>query len=61
MSTVAPGRFVRDERVDVRAAGSSRLFQDARRARAEYDWEIIDGPAGISRITADAVRTADVG
>ena len=46
--------------LDVRAADPARLLQDVRRLRAEYDWVIIDGPAGISRITADAVRAADV-
>ena len=46
--------------LDVRAADPARLLQDARRLCAEYDWVIIDGPAGISRITADAVRAADV-
>ena len=44
----------------MRAADPARLLQDVRRLRAEYDWVIIDGPAGISRITADAVRAADV-
>ena len=46
--------------LDVLAADPARLLQDVRRLRAEYDWVIIDGPAGISRITADAVRVADV-
>ena len=46
--------------LDVRAADPGRLLQDVRRARTEYNWVIIDGPAGISRITADAVRAADV-
>ena len=46
--------------LDVRAADPARLLQDTRRLCAEYDWVIIDGPAGISRITADAVRAADV-
>ena len=46
--------------LDVLAADPARLLQDVRLLRAEYDWVIIDGPAGISRITADAVRVADV-
>ena len=46
--------------LDVRAADPARLLQDVRRLRTEYDWVIIDGPAGISRITADAVRAADM-
>ena len=55
-----PGQFAQDERVEVRAADAGRILQDVRRARAEYDWVIIDGPAGISRITAEAVRAADL-
>lgn len=44
----------------MRAADAVRILQDARRAREEYDWVIIDGPAGINRITAEAVRAADL-
>ena len=46
--------------LEVRAADPARLLQDVRWLRAECDWVIIDGPAGISRITADAVRAADL-
>ena len=46
--------------LDVLAADPARLLQDVRRLRTEYDWVIIDGPAGISRVTADAVRAADM-
>ena len=60
MSAGPPGQFAQDERVEVRAADAGRILQDVRRARAEYDWVIIDGPAGISRITAEAVRAADL-
>ena len=45
---------------EVRAADPGRLLQDARRLAAEYDWVIIDGPAGISRTSADAVRASDL-
>ena len=46
--------------LDVRVADSGRLLQDVRRLSTEYDWVIIDGPAGTSRITLDAIRVADV-
>ena len=34
-------------------------MQDARGFSREFNWVLIDGPAGISRVTADAVRAAD--
>ena len=47
--------------LEVRRAGdASRLLQDARRLASEYDWVIIDGPAGTSRTSAEAVRAADL-
>ena len=46
--------------LEVRGAEPGRLLQDARRLAAEYPWVIIDGPAGISRTNADAVRAADL-
>ena len=46
--------------VHVRAAEPRQLMQDVRRLALEYSWVIIDGPAGISRVTADAVRAADM-
>lgn len=58
LSVGAPGRFVQYEGVDVRAADAGRILQDARRTREEYDWVIIDGPAGINRVAAEAVRAA---
>ena len=60
MSAGGTGRFVPDEGVEVRVADAGRILQDVRRAREEYDWVIIDGRAGLSRITADAVRAADL-
>ena len=39
-------------------AGS--VLQDVRVQASDYDWVIIDGPPGISRISADAVRAADI-
>ena len=47
--------------LEVRRAGDAgRLVQDVRRQAADYDWVIIDGPAGTSRISAEAVRAADL-
>ena len=45
--------------LQVRAADPGRLVQDARGFSREFNWVLIDGPAGISRVTADAVRAAD--
>ena len=46
--------------LQVLAAEPGRLLQDARRMATQYEWVIIDGPAGISRTSADAVRAADL-
>ena len=46
--------------LQVRAADPGRLVQDVRGFSREFNWVLIDGPAGISRVTADAVRAADV-
>ena len=45
--------------LQVRAADPGRLVQDARGFSREFNWVLIDGAAGISRVTADAVRAAD--
>ena len=36
------------------------LLRQVRSFARNYDWIIIDGPPGIGRITADAVRAADI-
>ena len=41
-------------------AEPGRLLEQVRSLAAEYAWVIIDGPPGISRTSADAVRTADL-
>ena len=47
--------------LETRRAGDARgLVQEARKMAAEYDWVIIDGPAGTSRVSAEAVRAADL-
>ena len=44
----------------VKAAESNRLIQDVRSSASDYGWMIIDGPPGISKTSADAVRAADL-
>ena len=39
-----------------RAGDAGSPLQGARRLAADYNWVIIDGPAGTSRISAEAVR-----
>ena len=48
------------ERLSVQGAGHEPLVEQIRRLSGRYDWVIIDGPPGISNISADAVRVADV-
>ena len=44
----------------VRGAEPGRLLQNVRLLAAKYTWVIIDGPPGITRTSADAVRAADI-
>lgn len=44
----------------VKGAEPSRLIQDIRSLAPNYGWIIIDGPPGISKTSADAVRAADL-
>ena len=46
--------------LEVRGVESGRLLQDVRQLAPGYHWVIIDGPPGITRTNADAVRTADL-
>ena len=46
--------------LDVRGAEPGRLIQNVRLLAPKYAWVIIDGPPGISRTSADAVRAADM-
>ena len=43
-----------------RAGDAGRLLQETRQLASEYNWVIIDGPAGTSRVSAEAVRAADL-
>ena len=36
------------------------ILRDVRSLAPNYDWVIIDGPPGIGRVSADAVRAADI-
>ena len=44
----------------VKAAGQGRLIRDVRSLATDYGWIIIDGPPGITKTSADAVRAADL-
>ena len=46
--------------LDVRGVEPGRLLQDVRLLAPRFAWVIIDGPPGITKISADAVRAADV-
>ena len=46
--------------LEVRGAEPGRLIQNVRLLAPRYAWVIIDGPPGISRTSADAVRAADM-
>ena len=46
--------------LEVRGVEPGRLLQDVRLRAPDYHWVIIDGPPGIARTTADAVRAADL-
>jgi chromosome partitioning protein len=44
----------------VKGAAAGDLLRLVRSMASDYDWVIIDGPPGITKTTADAVRAADV-
>ena len=48
------------EGLTVMGAGKGGLLGQVRSLAPSYDWIIIDGPPGISRVSAEAVRAADV-
>ena len=56
------GRFntERPDNLSIEGAGRGPLVGQVRGLASRYDWVIIDGPPGISNISADAVRIADV-
>ena len=56
----ADNRTQRMMNLDVRGADPGRLIQNVRLLAPQYAWVIIDGPPGITRTSADAVRAAEV-
>ena len=44
----------------IKEIGKGDLIPTVRAMAASYDWVIIDGPPGITKTSADAVRVADV-
>ena len=48
------------EHLSVQGVSREQLVDQVRRLSDRYDWVIVDGPPGISNISADAVRVADV-
>jgi len=54
------GDGTRPETLTVKDAAGADLARLVRSSAAEHDWVIIDGPPGISKTSADAVRTSDV-
>ena len=44
----------------VKGAAAGDLLRLVRSMTSDYDWVIIDGPPGMTKTTADAVRAADV-
>ncbi len=47
------------EQLSVQGTGRDPLVEQVRRLSSRYDWVIVDGPPGISNVSADAVRVAD--
>ena len=48
------------ENLSVEGTGRDPLVDQVRRLSSRYEWVILDGPPGISNVSADAVRVADV-
>ena len=46
--------------LQVKAVEDRALIQQVRGLRGGFDWVIIDGPPGINRMSAEAVRAADL-
>ena len=56
----AAGEWTSPEGLAVKGMGKGNLLEQVRSMSREYDWIIIDGPPGITRTSADAVRAADL-
>ena len=56
----ADSRATPQMNLDACAVDPAALLRDVRRLATRYGWIIIDGPPGIGRVSADAVRAADI-
>ena len=56
----AASEWTSPEGLAVKGMGKGNLLQEVRAMAGDYDWIIIDGPPGITRTSADAVRAADL-
>ena len=56
----ADSRATAQMNLDACGVEPSRLLRDVRSLAPSYGWIIIDGPPGIGRISADAVRASDI-
>ena len=56
----ADSRTAPQMNLDALGVEQASLLRDIRRLAPNYGWIIIDGPPGIGRISADAVRAADI-
>ena len=56
----ADSRATPQMNLDACGVEPSRLLRDVRNLAPRYTWIVIDGPPGIGRVSADAVRAADV-
>ena len=56
----ADSRSIHQMNLDVRELDPGGLLRQVRSFARNYEWIIIDGPPGIGRISADAVRAADI-
>ena len=56
----ADSRSTPQMNLDARELLSGDLLRDLRNLARSYDWIIIDGPPGIGRTSAEAVRVADM-
>ena len=56
----ADSRSTPQMNLDALGVEQAHLLRDIRRLAPKYGWVIIDGPPGIGRISADAVRASDI-
>ena len=56
----ADSRATAQMNLDACGVEPSRLLRDIRSHAPNYAWIIVDGPPGIGRVSADAVRAADI-